>query len=390
MRLRRRRLLIPAVLALLALAVSFAFSGRGTATEAAATEVRFGQSVSLNGPHDAQGQALSAGVRAALERRNRLGGIHRLRLELETRNDAYQPDRATQAARELIEGRDVLLLFGGLGAPSGRAVARVTEEVGVPLVGPATGASYLYRGDLQGVVRIRPDCAAEMERLVAWLVDRRGLTEIACFYETHDYGRMCRKALDMALRKRGLTPAAEGMVQRNTTSVIEALTSIGDAEPEAIVMIASARATAAFARSARRTVQMQDAILCAESTTDADVVVERLGRDADGIAFTRVVPMPTDDSLPIVQRFTRDMHELGEEERIGWTALEGYVAGELVCQVLESLSPDPTREEFLAALTEIGTFDLGGFELRFTPDDLTGSDRVYLVEFRDGAFRPLH
>lgn len=387
---RRRRLLLWTGLAALSVSVPLALSGRGAAKEAAATEVRFGQAVSLAGPYDEQGRALSAGVRAALDRRNRLGGIHGLRLVLETRNDAYHPGRATEAARDLIGAQDVLLMFGGLGAPSNRSVARETEAAGVPLVGPASGASYLYRPDLQNVVRLRPDCGAEMERLAQWLVDRRGLTEIACFYETNDYGRMCRTALEQALRVRGLTLAAEGKVQRNTASVIEALASIGDAEPEAIVMVASSRATTAFARSARRTIRLQDALLCADSSADAEMVTARLGRDADGVVFTRVVPLPTDESLELVRRFRRDMQSLGEEERIGWVALEGYVAGELVCQVLESTDPDPSRAEFLDTLEQIGTFDLGGLPLRFGAGDHDGSDAVHLVEFRGGEFRPLH
>ena len=69
-------------------------------------------------------------------------------------------------------------------------------------------------------------------------------------------------------------------------------------------------------------------------------------------------------------------------------SLEGYIAGRLTAEVLARAGDTPTRESFLAALTKTGTFDIGGFVLRYGQGDNRGSDQVFLTVIKDGKIVP--
>ena len=60
-------------------------------------------------------------------------------------------------------------------------------------------------------------------------------------------------------------------------------------------------------------------------------------------------------------------------------SLEGYIAGRLTAQVLEACGDAPTPAGFLAKVAEVGRFRVGGFDLRYGPEDNQGSNRVFLT-----------
>ncbi|MFM7732334.1 MAG: hypothetical protein ACKO6F_02470 [Cyanobium sp.] len=57
-------------------------------------------------------------------------------------------------------------------------------------------------------------------------------------------------------------------------------------------------------------------------------------------------------------------------------------------RALEAAGPDLTRQRFLSALDGIGSVDLDGFPVAFSPSRRQGSDFVELTFLvgRDGAF----
>ena len=56
-------------------------------------------------------------------------------------------------------------------------------------------------------------------------------------------------------------------------------------------------------------------------------------------------------------------------------------------RALEAAGPDLTRERFLAALNDIGTFDLGGLAFTYGAGDNQGLDTVFLTRITaDGGF----
>ena len=114
-------------------------------------------------------------------------------------------------------------------------------------------------------------------------------------------------------------------------------------------------------------------------------LVDTTGDAGAGTFISQVVPVPFDASLPLVTEYQAAMKALFGDQPLGFVSLEGYLAGRLTIAVLEHLEGPPTRAAFLAALDEIGHFDIGGFPLDFGPGDNQGSDQVFLTVIEPGG-----
>ncbi|MEM8916541.1 MAG: ABC transporter substrate-binding protein, partial [Pseudomonadota bacterium] len=74
----------------------------------------------------------------------------------------------------------------------------------------------------------------------------------------------------------------------------------------------------------------------------------------------------------------------------GFVTLEGYMVGRLAIEALEAAGRDVTREAFLSAFSNQGSFDLGGVTLNFGASDNQGMDDVFMTVIqKDGSFKPL-
>ena len=100
------------------------------------------------------------------------------------------------------------------------------------------------------------------------------------------------------------------------------------------------------------------------------------------------MPFPEGDAIPLLRRVPRRPWSSNDATaRPSFGSLEGYIAGRLTADVLARAGARRRRESFLAALAEIGTFDIGGFALQYGPRDNRGSDQVFLTVIRGRRHR---
>src|SRR3954452_21516349 len=104
-----------------------------------ADRITFGQSAAFAGPVAALGLGMREGILAAFAEANAAGGVNGRRLELVSRDDRYEPDRAIENTRRLIKDDQVFALIGEVGTPTSKAVQPIATEARVPFIGPFTG-----------------------------------------------------------------------------------------------------------------------------------------------------------------------------------------------------------------------------------------------------------
>jgi branched-chain amino acid transport system substrate-binding protein len=142
-----------------------------------------GQSAPRSGPNQALGTEMKLGIDLAFNEKNHAGGIRGRRLELEYRDDGYQPDLAEAATRELLDVQVVpneaprcpttgvalvanstpvsatslrrgpkakLAILGNVGTPTMVRAAPVAIETGTVFFGAFTGAETLLRDNAAG------------------------------------------------------------------------------------------------------------------------------------------------------------------------------------------------------------------------------------------------
>src|SRR5438067_13529513 len=83
--------------------------------------ILFGQSAALEGPAAALGLGMREGILAAFHEVNAAGGVKGRRLELVSRNDGYEPDKAIENTNQLLKVDQVFALLGQVGTPDPKA-----------------------------------------------------------------------------------------------------------------------------------------------------------------------------------------------------------------------------------------------------------------------------
>ena len=373
-------------LALLALAAlpRFATAGEGI-TE---TEVTFAQVAAMEGPARQSGQGMRQGILAAFEEANAKGGVHGRKVQLESLDDGYEPEQSVARVRAVIDGNGHIGLIGAVGTPTSAATQPIATEVGMPFVGPFTGAGFLRDPALTNVYNVRASYFAETEAWIKYLVDQLGMSSIALLYQDDGFGRVGLDGVTAALSKRGLTLVAQGTYTRNTTAVKKALLDIRGAKPDAVVMVGAYKPVAEFIHLSRKL--NFNPVFVNISFVGSEALARELGPDGEGVIVSQVVPFPWDETIPVVAEYHKAMTALDPEAHPGFVTLEGYLAGRLALAALDAAGPKLTRQRFLTALAGIRTLELDGVTMVFGPGDNQGMDEVFLTRItKDGAFQPV-
>lgn len=353
-----------------------------------ADTIRLGQSCALSGPSQKLGTKMRAGMESYFAKVNDAGGIHGRKIVLISKDDGYEPARAINNTRELLEKDKVFLLIGGVGTPTAQAVVPIAEEARVPFVGAFTGAEFLRNPFKKYVINVRGSYYQEMETLARYLVDEKGLKKIACFYQNDGYGQAGLSGIEIALRKRNMELVATGTYERNTEAVKGGLLNIRKADPEAVVMVGTYKPCAEFIKLAKQ-IGMKDTVYANISFVGPVSLVEELGGDGEGTIISQVVSFPQDESVPLVKEFRENLKKYQPDLVPCFVALEGYMVGKFFGMVAESAEGEITRENFIRTVQEKGTFDLGGVVLQYGPQDHQGMDDIFLTIIEDGQIKPL-
>ncbi len=373
------------------LALAFALSLTAGAARAGDgvtdNKIVFGQVAALEGPAQALGNGVRQGILAAFGEANRAGGVAGRRLELESLDDGYEPEKTIEATKKLVDERDIFALIGAVGTPTSQAGQPIATAAKVPFVGPFTGAQFLREPYNRYVVNVRASYFQETEAWIAHLTKDLGFTKIAILYQDDAFGLAGLEGVQRALAKRNLSLVASGSFKRNTTAVKTAFLDIMKADPEAVVTVAPYKPVAAFIKLAR--MLKKDAVFVAISFVGADSLAKELGSDGAGVVVSQVVPFPWDTALPLVTSYQDAIAATDGKAKPGFVSLEGYIVGRLVIDALKRVKDRPTREAFLDAV-DAAPFDFGGLVLNYGPGNNQGSDQVYLTVLQsDGSLKPV-
>ncbi|MFC4353354.1 ABC transporter substrate-binding protein [Fodinicurvata halophila] len=345
--------------------------------------ILFGQSAAFEGPAAALGTGMREGLLAAFAEANAAGGVKGRKIDLVSYDDGYEPEAAITNTNKLIDEDKVFALIGEVGTPTSKAVQPIATDAQVPFVGPFTGAGFLRDASLGNVVNVRGSYDQETEAWIRHLTEDLNYDKIAILYQDDSYGRAGLSGVQKAMEKRDLELVAEGTYTRNTTAVKSALLEIRKADPQAVVMVGAYAPSAEFIRLGKKV--GLNATYVNISFVGSKALASELGEDGAGVVITQVVPFPWDDSIPVVAEYQEALKAHAEGSEVGFVSLEGYIVGRLAIAALENVEGDLTREGFLQAVAQTGTFDLGGITLTYGPDDNQGMDEVFLTEIQAGG-----
>ncbi|MEO8752159.1 MAG: ABC transporter substrate-binding protein [Casimicrobiaceae bacterium] len=353
-------------------------------TGVTANTIVVGQSAAMTGPAKELGLDMRMGIQAYFDQVNKSGGVFGRKLVLKSLDDGYEATRAAANTKTLITQEGAFALLGYVGTPTSEAAKPIFTEGRVPFVGAFTGAELLRAPFNRYIFNVRASYYDETETIVN-LLAHLGFTRIAVFYQNDSYGKAGLAGVERAMAKRNLKVAATGTVERNTTDVAAAVKEIAKTDPQAVVMISAYKSCAAFITAMKKA--NSNPQFMNVSFVGSKALATELGESGRGVGISQVVPFPWNAGMPVVKDYQKHFTAHAGSDNFNFSSLEGYIAAKVFVEGLRRAGAQPTREGFVAALETLRDFDLGGFNVTYTPGDHNGSKFVELtVISRDGKF----
>jgi len=342
------------------------------------------QSAAMSGPAAQLGLQMNAGARIYFGAVNAQGGINGNQIELRATDDGYEPDRCKANTEKFIKD-DVFGLFGYVGTPTCLAALPMVVDAKIPFFGPFTGAEALRDPFHRPVFHLRASYYDETALIVKQLTSL-GLKKIAVFYQNDAYGKAGLEGVTRALKALNLAPVALGTVERNTIDVAQAVKEITSKGPDAVVQISAYTSCAAFIRAARKA--GYGGTFFNVSFVGTQALADELGKEANGIMVSQVMPFPFSTTTPISREYLDAVRKAGGDAKPNYSSMEGYLAAKVLAEGLKRAGRNPSRESLITGLESIQKTDFGGFVVNFGPKDHVASRFVDLSMLtEDGRVR---
>ncbi|MHB8846500.1 MAG: ABC transporter substrate-binding protein [Nitrospirota bacterium] len=345
-----------------------------------AAELTIGMCNALSGPASALGTGMKKGSMVYFDKINKSSGVNGRKIKVISYDDGYEPKNTVVQTKKLIQNDKVFALFGYVGTPTASAVLPLVNEAKIPFWAPFTGAEFLRTPVNRYIFNVRGSYFDEAETQVQYLSEKRGIKKIAIFYQNDAYGLAVKGGIIKALKKRNLDLAGEGTYERNTEDVSAAVAALKKANPEAVSMVGTYKAMAAFIKKAKA--EGFNPVFLNVSFVGTAALVKELAGAGDGTIITQVMPSPRDASIPLVAQYRADMKASGHAD-LDYTDLEGYIDAVVFVETLKKAGANLTRDSFIAAAEGLNA-SIGGLTFRFTPSDHHALDRIYLTRVAAG------
>ena len=346
------------------------------------TQILLGQSVALTGPAAELGKDMQSGALLYFNNVNRSGGINGRKIVLTTLDDGYEPPRAAENTKKLINDEKVFALFGYVGTPTSNASLPIFTEAKVPFVGAFTGAESLRSPFNRNIFNVRASYFDETEAIVQHLT-AMSVNNIAIFYQNDGYGQAGLAGMERAMKKRNMELSAKATVERNTVDVAKAVDTMKKANPQAVVMISAYKSCAAFIKEMKRA--GANPTFWNVSFVGSKALAAELALEGRGVQISQVVPFPWDMTVPVVKEYRAMLEEAKAQP--GFGTLEGYIAAKVMVEGLKRAGKNLRRDSFIKGMESMSAFDVGGFKVSFGPENHNASKFVDLtIISRDQKF----
>lgn len=348
-------------------------------------EILVGMSNALTGPASALGTGMKAGALAYFNRINASGGVHGRKIRLVSYDDGYEPKNTVSNTNKLVLSDKVFALFGYVGTPTTSAIVPIINKEKIPFFGPFTGAEFLRNPVNKYIYNVRASYFDEAEEQVRYLT-ATGIKKIGILFQNDAYGLAVKGGVIKALSKRNMTLSGEGRFERNTEEIDAGLAALKKENPEAVIMVGTYKAMAAFIKKAKS--EGFNPVFLNVSFVGTAALVKELGGTGEGVIITQVMPSPSNGSVPLVKQYRADMQAAGYHE-LDYTDLEGYVDAVAFAEILKKAGGSLTRESFLAAADGLNA-SKDGMHFKFTETNHQALENVYMTRISGNKVVPMH
>lgn len=163
------------------------------------SEIRIGQTLPYSGPVSMLGNVGKVSA-AYLDMVNAQGGINGRKIKLISLDDGYSPVKTMEQTRKLVEGEEVLFMFGSVGTATNQVVHKYLNQKKIPQLLILSGANKWndpanYPWTLSGMFSYEAEARIYVKHMLAHVKDPK----IAILSQNDEFGRDFLKGLRAAL-----------------------------------------------------------------------------------------------------------------------------------------------------------------------------------------------
>jgi branched-chain amino acid transport system substrate-binding protein len=154
------------------------------------TSVKLGGSYPFSGPASAYG-TIGEGAKAYFKFVNAKGGVNGRKIDFITLDDGYEPPKALQNAKRLVQQDKVFAMFNTLGTPNNLAIWDFLNQQKVPQLYVATGASD-WGKDIKAhpyTIGWQPNYVTEAKVYADYLKNEKPNAKVAVLYQNDGFGK---------------------------------------------------------------------------------------------------------------------------------------------------------------------------------------------------------
>jgi len=344
---------------------------------ALASTIVVGQVAPFSGMEATQGRAYAAGMELFFNHVNRTGAGNGHQFVLVRKDDGGRPGDTVAFTRELIAESRPLVLAGYFGNRNIDDVVSsgVLAREKIALVGYRSSE---VRPETPYVYNVRAGLRDEIHKFAQHLATI-GITRFGLLYEDGPAADTLLHAAEDAAKEANAHVVVHASYPAGTAQVMPAVQQFMKTAPQAILLVATGAAAAAFIeqyRGAGGTAQV-----FASSSADVEQMAKRLADEQlQGVAIAQVTPSPYTISSKVAKEFNDIVAKAGPlDVPVSYAMMEGFIAAKVIVEAVRRQGRSPTREGTLATLDALDNFDVGGYVVGYRQGLHSGSRYVELT-----------
>ncbi|MBK9135949.1 MAG: ABC transporter substrate-binding protein [Betaproteobacteria bacterium] len=352
-------------------------------------EIKIGALHPYSGPASAYG-TIGKAIGAYFEKVNAEGGINGRKIKYIALDDGYNPAKAVEMSRKLVEEDEALLVFNPLGTPSNTAIQRYLNQKKVPQLFVATGATKW--GDPKGfpwTMGWQPTYQAEGRIYAQHILETKPNAKIAVLFQNDDYGKDYLKGFEDGLGDKAKTMiVARASYEVTDPTVDSQMVTLKSSGADVFFNITTPKFAAQAIKKAAEIGWKPMHFLNNVSSSVGSVLKPAGLENSVGVISTAYIKDPTDPQWA---------NDKGFQEWVAWMKkyypsgnladgfnVYGYTVAQGLVQVLKQCGDNLTRENVMkqaASLDMTLPMLLPGVNVKTAADDFYPIEREQLQRF---------
>jgi ABC-type branched-subunit amino acid transport system substrate-binding protein len=389
MKIHSRSIAIALICVVATLAAQPAFAQKKYDVGATDAEIKLGNIVPYSGPASAFGSV--GKVQAGFFRMiNEQGGINGRKISYISYDDAYNPAKAVEQARKLVENDEVLAMFAILGTASNSAIQKYLNSRKVPHLFVVSGATrWNDPNNFPWTVGYLPSYQAEARIYAKYILRERPGGKIAVLYQNDDLGKDYLKGLHDGLGDKASMILIEEPYEVSQPTVDSSIAKMKSMDADIFVNFSTPKFAAQAIKKVAELNWKPLQFVSNVSISNANVIRPAGVKNAQGIVSAAYVKDPTDpqwDNDPGMMAYHQFLAKyVPEVSRADSSAMTGYNIALTMAEVLKRCGDNLTRENLLKQASGLKDFEQGsllpGIKVNTSPGDHAPIEQLQLMRF---------